>query len=241
MAFCKYCGNQVEDGQVCNCEGAQAERAAATNPQPQVQSVAAPQSNIGPELANFFKKFFTAPVAMLEEAYTAATQTAQFIVLAISAVVMLIFTWLAFAEPLDDEAFKYAFFVLLSVVVVKAIHTAVAYVFKDTEGSFVQALALFSTSTIIDALGAILMFFSFKMTAGADSFAGAMSGIFGVIIAWTIAGAVYVFSAYNVVIKNKAKAVNAFVITAVVLSFIVCAIIGGQVDDMMSSFMYGLF
>lgn len=33
MAFCKFCGSKLEDGQLCNCEGAVAERAAAANAQ----------------------------------------------------------------------------------------------------------------------------------------------------------------------------------------------------------------
>lgn len=34
MAFCKYCGTQLQDGELCNCEKAVASRTAAENPAP---------------------------------------------------------------------------------------------------------------------------------------------------------------------------------------------------------------
>ena len=42
MAFCKYCGTQLNEGEVCSCEAAQAERASAEAVAPQANA-AAPQ------------------------------------------------------------------------------------------------------------------------------------------------------------------------------------------------------
>lgn len=65
--FCTYCGTQLEDGEVCNCAGAQAERQAAAQPQvtaqPQVEQPTAPKapSTFGPDLKNTLLSYFAAP------------------------------------------------------------------------------------------------------------------------------------------------------------------------------------
>ena len=253
MAFCKYCGNQYEDGQQCNCPGAQAERAAATNNQgfapngaPQQQFAQqpygqpyAPANNIGPELGQVFKKFFVAPVEMFQDAMTATSNAAQFIALGISALVTLIFSWLAFSDVFNDEAFKYAFFVVLITVALKAVHCVVAFLIKDNaQLPFGKLFAAFGTATIFDALASVFMFFVFKMSAGADSVTGVLTWIIGLFFAWTVGGASYAISAYSVATQKKNKVVNAFTITSIVCSFIVLAIIINAAKDTLESAMY---
>jgi len=253
MAFCKYCGNQYEDGQQCNCPGAQAERAAATNNQgfapngaPQQQFAQqpygqpyAPANNIGPELGQVFKKFFVAPVEMFQDAMTATSNAAQFIALGISALVTLIFSWLAFGDVFDDEAFKYAFFVVLITVALKAVHCVVAFLIKDNaQLPFGKLFAAFGTATIFDAIASIVMFFIFKMCAGADSGTAIVTWVFGLFFAWTVAGGSYTKAAYTVATKKESKIVNAFAITAAVCCFIVVAIMVNAAEDSLSLGMF---
>ncbi|MCR5580182.1 MAG: hypothetical protein K6F66_01220 [Pseudobutyrivibrio sp.] len=221
MAFCKYCGSQIEDGQQCNCEGAQAARAAAANPQPQVQSVQADQvkavaSNVGAEMVDVLKKFFTSPVELFGKVYASTSQVAQYVFLGIYAIVAFLFFGLLFEGV--DSPFLVGLALAVALVAIKAVFAFAAFLVKDTEGSFNNAFGLFSATTIAGTIAIILVFIFSKMSF--------VVGAFTVLLVWIVVDAVYSFLAFRTVIKNSVvKAMNVFFIATTIIT-LVCVAIG---------------
>ena len=52
MAFCKYCGTQIQDGEVCNCDKAVAARTVVENPAPAAQQAAPTAQQAAPAGTN---------------------------------------------------------------------------------------------------------------------------------------------------------------------------------------------
>ncbi|MBO6129871.1 MAG: hypothetical protein J6P79_13410 [Pseudobutyrivibrio sp.] len=217
MAFCKYCGTQLEEGQQCTCAESQAARNASANPQAAqtMQAAQAVAANVGTQLLDVFKKFFTAPEELLEEAYTASSQVAQFVVLGIFAVVSLLFMSL-FMNGVDSP-FLVGLGITVALVAVKAVYAVAAYLIKNTEGSFLNALGLFSVTTIPGTLIIIITFLFSKMSF--------YVGVMAILMFWIIVDSVYSYLAFKTIIKNtKAKALNAFLITAFIVTLVLVAI-----------------
>lgn len=229
MAFCKYCGSQLEEGQTCSCAGAQA----AANPQPQategVQAAqpvnAAPNqtaeaakavaTNVGTELVDVCKKFFTAPVELFEEVYTSTSQIAEFVILGIFTVFSLLF--ISLLMEYADSPFLIGLGVTVGLVAIKVVYALFAYLTKDTEGTFVNALSLFSVTTIPGIVFVLVIFLFAKMAFPV--------GEISVAIIWLVVDTIYSFLAFKTIIKNSnTKAINVFVIVTVVITFIVVAI-----------------
>ena len=253
MAFCKYCGSQLEEGQECSCEGAQAAKNAAVNPQPQAQETQAqepqaqatqtqeqpqpqpqPQAqtvnvapnqtaeaakavaiNVGGQLLDVIKKFFTAPIELMEEAYTSTSQIAQYVILGIFVVFSLLFTSLYMSVA--DSPFLVGLAITASLVAIKFVFSVIAFLTKDTEGTFANAIGLFSITTIPGTIFVLLIFIFSKMSF--------VVGELSLLVIWLIVDSIYSYLAFNTMIKkSKTKALNVFIIIAVVVTFIAVAI-----------------
>ena len=249
MAFCKYCGSQLEEGQECSCEGAQAAKNAAVNPQPQAQATQTqeqpqpqPQAqaqtqtqtqtvnvapnqtaeaakavaiNVGGQLLDVIKKFFTAPVELMEEAYTSTSQIAQYVILGIFVVISLLFTSLYMSVA--DSPFLVGLAITASLVAIKFVFSVIAFLTKDTEGTFANAIGLFSITTIPGTIFVLLIFIFSKMSF--------VVGELSLLVIWLIVDSIYSYLAFNTMIKkSKTKALNVFIIIAVIVTFIAVAI-----------------
>jgi len=234
MAFCKYCGSQLEEGQECTCEGAQAAKNAAANPQPQATTAqAAPQvaapagPNVATQMVEVCKKFFTSPVELLEEAYTATSQVAQFVIAGIFALVSLLFVFLFFKDAYVDSPFVVALGITVALLLVKVAYAVVAFICKNTEGGFLNSLGLFAITTIPGVVVMLLTFLFDKM--------GFVVGAFSVLLFWIVADSVYSYLAFKTVIKNtKVKALYIFFICAFVVTLVLVAIGYNKVVDLAS-------
>lgn len=228
MAFCKYCGSQIEDGQECTCEGAQAAKAAAAAPQPQVQQAqpqAQPQvvvstqptqatviaNNVGPQMGSLIKKFFTAPLAGVEEAYASKTVAAQFIYGGIYIVLSL----LCFSLALKD--FVSALEITALVLGVKLILAVVSFITKTVEGGFLNTLAAFSYTTLTSSLFTIIISLVFGLK-------GYLLGL-SLVIAWIVVGAVHTAYVFHVMHRgSENKGAIIYLITVGVVTTIAALI-----------------
>lgn len=100
--FCKYCGNQVPDGYVCNCAEAAAARAAASAPVATAAPQAAPQAapaapaagnDIGKVVGAAFKSTPNALKALLGNTEGAGFSLPVTVVLAVGSLLLNILAW----------------------------------------------------------------------------------------------------------------------------------------------------
>lgn len=93
--FCKYCGNQVPDGYVCNCAEAQAARAAAAAPVATAAPQAAPAAgnDIGKVVGSAFKSTPNAIKSLLNNTEGAGIGLPVTIVLAVGGLILNILAW----------------------------------------------------------------------------------------------------------------------------------------------------
>ena len=226
MAFCKYCGSQIEDGQECTCEGAKAAKAAAAAPQPQAQAQPQPQvvvstqptqatviaNSVGPQMGSLIKKFFTAPLAGVEEAYASKTVAAQFIYGGIYIVLSL----LCFSLCMKD--FVSALEITAMVLGIKLILAVVSFITKTVEGGFLNTLAAFSYTTLTSSIFTILISLVFGLK-------GYLLGC-SLIIAWIVVGAVHTAYVFHVMHRgSENKGAIIYLITAGVVTTIAALII----------------
>lgn len=93
--FCKYCGNQVPDGYVCNCAEAQAARAAAAAPVATAAPQAAPAAgnDIGKVVGSAFKSTPNAIKSLLNNTEGAGIGLPVTVVLAVGGLLLNILAW----------------------------------------------------------------------------------------------------------------------------------------------------
>jgi hypothetical protein len=94
--FCKYCGNQVPDGYVCNCTDAQAARAAAAAPVATAAPAAAPAAgnDIGKVVGDAFKSTPNAFKSLLNNNEGFGINLATTVVLAVAGLILNILAWI---------------------------------------------------------------------------------------------------------------------------------------------------
>ena len=89
--FCKYCGNQVPDGYVCNCPEAAAARAAAAAPVATAAPAAAPAA--GSPVADAFKALPTSIKSLLSNSEAPGTNLITGAIYAAGSLVLNILAW----------------------------------------------------------------------------------------------------------------------------------------------------
>ena len=183
-------------------------------------------------MGSLIKKFFTAPLAGVEEAYAATTHAAQFIYGGIFIVLSLLCFSLCFKD------FVRALEITLVILGIKLFLAVIAFLTKTVEGGFLNTLAVFSYTTLTSSLFTIIISIVFALN-------GYLFGI-ALIFAWIVVGAVhtaYVFHVMHTGSENKGAIV--YLITVGIVT-VVAALIAGKIASaavmsLVEDMIYGSF
>ena len=183
-------------------------------------------------MGSLIKKFFTAPLAGVEEAYAATTHAAQFIFGGIFIVLSLLCFSLCFKD------FVLALEITLLVLGIKLVLAVVSFLTKTVEGGFLNTLSAFSYTTLTSSLFTVLISIVFGLKG--YSFAIAL------VVVWVVIGAVhtaYVFHVMHTGSENKGAIV--YLITVGIVT-VVAALIAGKIASaavmsLVEDMIYGSF
>ena len=262
--FCKYCGNQVPDGYVCNCPDAQAARAAAAAPVATAAPAAAPAApaagnDIGKVVGDAFKSTPNAFKSLLHNGEGVGINLATTVVLAVAGLVLNILAWVlmvagiqggikdaagiawTYIKPMFKGMTGYGILGgLWTCIVPIALSMAIVIVGQLLRKEQVNIVSAFTTGTCVNVAPSVI----FLVGALFTTFLPAV----GIIL--ILVGIIFALAAdyklLNKIIANTNGLVGGLIAAAVVavvlglVAWIVYGVIAGYVEDLGSKIGAGL-
>lgn len=213
MAFCKYCGKEIPEGQQCTCAESQAANAAQTNTATAATPTA--QANIANDCVNDFLGLFVNPTGCLEAMYARASQISGFVWLGINLFLAFILSALLMynSEYYSKNNFLSGLELALVLCGVKALMAGVSYATKDVEGTFVKAFGTFALASAPSTAFMVIWIlpYALKMPGRGTI----------LLLVWASLDMLYGYFAFNTMHKTK-PSTGVYVIA----QFIACVLFG---------------
>lgn len=240
MAFCKYCGKQLNEGTVCNCkevsqgehQGQNQRNNEESNPQVEMAKVHANEAK------GIFINAIKRPYMAMENILEQNKHISGIIIGAVHLLLLLLGTAInipLLGSFLDfGERLKIAFYFMLAVALSLAIFAFAGSLLgkkNHNDIKFLSSLGVFGTATVP---GSILFSACFLM--GLISPTVAILLLFGVYLAWILVS----IEAMNVVAKGN-KSINLWIVIGLHLVCIILLVLVGKnivqklLDDAMST------
>ncbi len=249
--FCKYCGRQLQEGEVCSCQMETSQSQEPVNQQPQggqqqfqgqTAQTKASQENVNKAMG-LVKGFLKSPMDVLNEAYAEGSATAQLFLGILYPVAVLLFVLILImrvGSMLDvgfGTAFGPAFGLAVFAAVIKAAYIAASYLASDKSKSFQAVAGIYCLAAVPEtACYVLLAILSLLGTS-------ALSIVFALFVVALFAGAVSNFTASQVVFagnRNKGYWVHliATVIVVIVGLLIMRTVLVNMIMDMVQNMIY---
>ncbi len=255
--FCKYCGRQLQEGEVCSCqmETSQSQEP-ANQPQPQIQGQQTqfqgqtaqkkPSQEAMNKALELLKGFWKRPLEALDEAYAEGSVTAQLYLGILYPVAIFLFILILIMRvgALLDLGFGAAFGPALGMAVfaaaIKAVHIAASYLKSDKSKSFQAVAGVYCLAALPEtACYLLLAVLSLLGTS-------ALSVVFTLLLVTLFVGGVSNFTACQTVFAGKRSNgywINLLVTLIVVIVglLIMRTIIVNMITDIIQNIMYSSF
>ncbi len=235
--FCKYCGKQLAENQLCDCpesvkerstenqtsqqaDAGQAAQQAAAAMQDSIQRAksAIQESGVAQKLGKLLTGMLRNPFQTLQDAHDDPDKTPQYIIGGIYFIAVFLFVIKLFTGIGMDfgEALGPAFLLGLVALVIKVVYALCCYLFSGDKSQKVQDhIALLCAASVPDALCSLILFLLTLL--GIDNYVLILTMLFMLIVCGTLSNMGAIRTAFR---EQPAKGYHIFLVVTLILTIL---------------------